>query len=270
MTIPAEWLHDPFFQQAVHEKIISDGITHLPVKYFDVSSLIAFFLVDYDKAQNLIPTKKVKAIRIKGNKALFGLALYDYRSLSDGEPYFEVGSTIMVYPSNQPEPKHPLLDITLPPDRRNTGFWVVDLPVTSKLACDAGKELWGYPKFITPIEFEINATNVMGNVKHPDNPNQAILTLQGKIGTGILAPWADLVLYSELEGNLIRATVDTRTLHGAKIASKGDIVLSVDSSANNHPMSQRLIELGLDNAHPLSVTYTQSLQLRLNEGVIFE
>lgn len=270
MTLPSQWQHDPFFQQAVHEKTISDGITHLPVKYFDASSMIAFFLVDYAKAQNLIPTNKVKVVRLKGNKALFGLALYDYRSLSDGEPYFEVGSTIMVYPSNQPEPKHPLLEITLPPERRNTGFWVVDLPVTSKLACDAGKELWGYPKFITPIEFKVNTTSVMGKVKHPDNLNQAILTLQGKSGRSIPAPWADLVLYSELDGNLIRATADTRTLQGAKIASKGDIMLSVDDSVNNHPMSQRLIELGLNNAQPLSVTYTQSLQLRLNEGVIFE
>lgn len=94
------------------------------------------------------------------------------------------------------------------------------------------------------------------------------MSLSGTIGVSVTAPWADLVLYSMLNDALIRATADTRTLNGAKIATKGNLKLSVDST-NSHPMAQRLNNLDLNGATPFSVTFTDSLQLRLNEGVIF-
>lgn len=266
--LPSAWQSDPFFQQAVNAKPLSDDVAYLPIKYFDASSLIAFFLVDYDKAQSLIDSPDVKVARIKDNKALFGLAFYNYRELSQGEPYFEVASSLLVYPANCPKPKHPLMEMSLPPDRRNTGLWILDLPVTSKQAYTAGKELWGYPKFITEIEFSLNQKNMFGSVKNPNNASQAILTLQGKLGKGVPAPWGDLVMYSQLDSKLIRATAQTRTLNGAKFATKGDLILTVDSQ-NTHPMAERLNALGLNGAMPLSVTFTESLQLRLNEGVVF-
>jgi hypothetical protein len=38
-----KWYADPFFQQATHTRQMSQGQAQLPIKYFDVSSLIAFF-----------------------------------------------------------------------------------------------------------------------------------------------------------------------------------------------------------------------------------
>lgn len=268
MQLNPKWQYDPFFQQAENIKPLSEGAAHLPVKYFDASSFIAFFLVDFSKAADLLPSDKVKVVRLKGNKALVGLAFYNYRELSQGEPYFEVASSLVVYPANQSPPKHPIIEMGLPPDRRNTGLWILDLPVSSKQAYLAGKELWGYPKFVTQIDFSLDDKKFVGSVKYPDNVSKAILTLKGNIGKAIAAPWGDLVLYSILENKLIRATVDTRTLDGAKFASKGDVTLTIDPTAS-HPMAQRLLALGLNGAQPMSVTYTQSLQLRLNEGVIF-
>lgn len=262
------WQHDPFFQQATHSRPMSVGEAPLPIKYFDASSVIAFFMVDYAKAEAVIDTTDVKVVRLPGDKALFGLALYEYRDLTDCEPYHEVASSILVYPSNQEAPKHPLVDMTLPPDRRNTGLWIADLPVTSETAYRAGKELWGYPKFVTKIDFKLDDKDFKGSVKNPDDEQKALLTFEGKIGPSVPAPWGDLVMYSKLNGDLIRATADTRTLKGAKIATKGNLKLSVDAS-NSHPMAQRLNQLGLDGAQPMSVTFTGSLQLRLNEGVIF-
>lgn len=266
-----QWQYDPFFQQAVKAKTLSTGdVNHLPVKYFDASSLIAFFLVDYKKAQQVVHSHQVEVVTLPRNKALFSVAFYDYRELTDGNPYFEVASVILVQPKQRGyhgKSKLPLLDMMLPTDRRNTGFWVVDLPVTDKLACVAGVEGWGYPKFVTSIDFKLSDDGFMGAVKHPRDDTQDIVRLQGQFGNSVPAPWSDLVLYSELDGNLIRATSNTRTLNGAKLAGKGNFVLQVGKST--HPMAQRLRKLGLDGASPLSVTYTDSLQLRLNEGVVF-
>lgn len=263
-----QWRSDPFFQQATHLRQMSQGQAHLPAKYFDASSLLAFFMVDYDKAVSVLDCPKLKVAKLIGNKALFSLAFYDYRELTDGEPYHEVGSSLLVYPADQEAPTHPLVDMTLPPDRRNTGIWICDLPVTTEAAYRAGRELWGYPKFVTEIDFNLDDKTFSSSVKHPEHPQTSILTLSGTIGTSVTAPWGDLVLYSMLNGDLIRATSDTRTLNGAKIATKGDLKLSVDPT-NSHPMAQRLNSLDLNGATPLSVTFTDSLQLRLNEGVIF-
>lgn len=266
-----QWQYDPFFQQAVKQQPLSTGdVNHLPVKYFDASSLIAFFLVDYKKAQQVVRSHQVEVIKLARNKALFSIAFYDYRELTDGNPYFEVSPVILVRPKQagyHAKSKLPLLDMALPTDRRNTGFWVVDLPVTDKLACVAGVEGWGYPKFVTEIDFRLSDDGFMGAVKHPQDNTQDIVRLQGQFGNRVPAPWSDLVLYSELDGDLIRATSNTRTINGAKLAGKGDFVLTVGQST--HPMAQRLRQLGVDGAQPLSVTYTDSLQLRLNEGVVF-
>ena len=264
-----KWHADPFFQQATHTRQMSQGQAQLPIKYFDASSLIAFFMVDYDKAVSVLDNPKLKVAKLIGNKALFSLAFYDYRELTDGEPYHEVASSMLVYPADQDTPAHPLVEMTLPPDRRNTGMWICDLPVTTETACRAGKELWGYPKFVTDIDFNLNDKDFSSSVKHPENPQTSILSLSGTIGVSVTAPWADLVLYSMLNDALIRATADTRTLNGAKIATKGNLKLSVDST-NTHPMTQRLNSLDLNGATPFSVTFTDSLQLRLNEGVIFD
>lgn len=263
-----KWHSDPFFQQATHTREMSKGQVQLPVKYFDASSLLAFFMVDYDKAVSILECPKLKVAKLIGNKALFSLAFYEYRELTDGEPYHEVGSSLLVYPADQEIPAHPLVEMTLPPDRRNTGMWICDLPVTTDAAYRSGKELWGYPKFVTDIHFSLNDKEFSSSVKHPENTQTSILTLSGTIGTSVTAPWGDLVLYSMLNDELIRATSETRTINGAKIATKGDLKLSVDST-NSHPMAQRLNSLDLNGATPFSVTFTDSLQLRLNEGVIF-
>ncbi len=268
-NVTNQWQFDPFFQQPVHTREMTEGSMNLPAKYFDASGLLAFFMVDYDKAVSVVTSDKVKVAKLIGNKALVSLACYDYRELTDGVPYHEVGTAVLVYPANQEAPSHPLVDMTLPPDRRNTGIWICDLPVGTKEACQAGKELWGYPKFVTTIDFSLGNKQFNCSVKNPTDDTISLVTLSGNIGTAVTAPWGDLVLYSELDSKLVRATADTRTLDGAKVATKGDLTLKVDPT-NSHPMAERLNKLGLDGAQPMSVTFTESLQLRLNEGVFFE
>lgn len=263
------WLKDAFFQVATHPKQISTGPMHVPVRYFDASSLIAFFMVDYAKASALVNVPGIEVVQMTENKALFALAFYEYRSLTDGAPYNEVGACIVVQPTGMQPAKHPLMELSLPPDRRQTGMHILHLPVTTQDACAAGCELWGYPKFVTAINFNLSDKEFTGQVMHPDNPQAPLLSLTGKLGMGLPAPWADLVLYSSLNDQLIRATANTRTLDGATFATAGSLKLSLDL-VSGHPMAETLNRLDLDGTSPISATYTHSLQLRLNEGVVVE
>lgn len=263
------WLKDAFFQVATHPKQISTGPMHVPVRYFDASSLIAFFMVDYAKASALVNVPGIEVVQMTENKALFALAFYEYRSLTDGAPYNEVGACIVVQPTGMQPAKHSLMELSLPPDRRQTGMHILHLPVTTQDACAAGCELWGYPKFVTAINFNLNDKKFTGQVMHPDNPQAPLLSLTGKLSMGLPAPWADLVLYSSLNDQLIRATANTRTLDGATFATAGSLKLSLDL-VSGHPMAETLNRLDLDGTSPISATYTHSLQLRLNEGVVVE
>ena len=261
------WLNDAFFQVATYPKHVSTGSMHVPVRYFDASSLIAFFMVNYAKASALVKIPGIEVVPVTENKALFALAFYEYRSLTDGTPYNEVGACMVVQPKGMKAAKHPLMELSLPPDRRQTGMHILHLPVTTEQACAAGKEIWGYPKFVTPIHFSLSDKEFSGQVMHPDHPQSPLLSLTGKLGMGLPAPWADLVLYSQLDEHLIRATANTRTLDGATFATGGSLKLSLDL-VSGHPLAETLNQLDLDGASPISATYTQSLQLRLNEGVV--
>lgn len=261
------WRNDAFFQIPTYLKSLSNGDIQVPVRYFDASSLIAFFTVDYTKAAQLINTPELEVVKLPKYKALFALAFYDYRSLTDGEPYKEVAACLMVQPKGLTLDHHPLIELMLPPDRRQTGMHILHLPVTTPEACVAGREIWGYPKFVTPITFNLSDQEFWGNVMNRDQPEKSLFELSGTLGFSVPAPWADLVLYSQINHQLIRATATTRTQAGARIASCGSLELTLDTS-DSHPMLSSLHALQLNGARPMLVTYTSSLQLRLNEGVV--
>ena len=256
------WNQDPFFQYPLISAPTSQGAVDLPILYYDNSNMIAMFWVDYDAAQNIVGPQELTAIRFAGGKALVALAFYEYRHTAIA-PYNEVGVAIAALPNGCTAPKFPLLSLFYKLDTNRAGFYVVDLPVTTPAACAAGREIWGYPKFVTPISFSLDGARFSGTVSDPERQT-SLLSLSGSAGMGIPGPLLDLVLYSRLEGKLLRTLVNTRG--GGKIALGGSIRLSVSDS--NHVMSRNLRALGLQNARPAFVSYTHTLQLRLNAGAV--
>lgn len=253
-------LKDPFFQYPRTVAHTSEGDVELPIFYYDDSNLMALFRVDYDKAQQLVTPHGVQAVRFTGGKALAGVAFYEYRKTSIAD-YREVGVAIAVVPKGAEAPALPMLSMFRQLDKNTLGFHILDLPVTTPAACAAGKEIWGYPKFVTPIGFVLSGNRFEGTVSDPDSGGR-LLRLSGHTGPGVSGPLLDLVLYSRLDGTMLRTLVNTRG--GGKFCLPGTIRLEVESSA--HPMAQRLITLGLQNARPALVIHTHTLQLRLNAG----
>jgi hypothetical protein len=156
-----------------------------------------------------------------------------------------------------------LLSLFFKLDTHRAGFHVVDLPVTTAAACAAGREIWGYPKFVAPIGFALDGASFRGAVANPDGQG-SLLTLSGKAGWSVPAPLLDLVLYSSLEGRMLRALVNTRG--GGRIGLAGSMRLDVADS--DHAMCRHLRALGLKNAKPAFVSFTRRFQLRLNAGAV--
>jgi hypothetical protein len=256
------WDNDPFFQYPKSVVSTSEGNVTLPILYFDNSNMIAIFRVDYNSAQAMVDPHHLTAIRFSGGKALVGVAFYEYRN-SSIKPYNEVGVVIAALPNGTIAPKFPLLSLFYSLDINRASLYIVDLPVTTAAACAAGKEIWGYPKFVTPISFELIGRKFNGSVRHPDS-SSSILTMSGNAGVGVAGPLLDLVLYSSHQGKTLRTLVNTRG--GGRISLPGSIRLQAGDS--DHPMTNRLIKLGLKDAKPAFVSYTHRLQSRLNAGAV--
>lgn len=255
-----KWNQDYFFQYPRTVIPTSEGDVEMPIMYYDDSVMMALFRVDHERAQAMVADQGLQAVRIAGNKALVGLAFYQYRQTSIAD-YNEVGVAIAVVPNGTAEPSLPLLSMFRTLDKAPIGFYIVDLPVTTKAACAAGREIWGYPKFVTPIGFKQTGRQFEGSVTDPQT-GKNLVRLSGKLGAGVPAPLLDLVLYSRHDNRLLRTLVNTRG--GAKACLPGSLRVSV--AASRHPMAQRLAALGLDQARPVFVFHSDKLQLRLNAG----
>jgi hypothetical protein len=223
------------------------------------------FHVDAERARAVLNDPDLDVALSAGGKVLVGIAFYEYRHTAIGV-YNEVGVAIHVRLKNGKAPTWPLLNLTRTQDKMTTGLHIIDLPVTTDAACSAGREIWGFPKFVTPISFALKGRCFRGTVTDPGNGSE-LLCLEGNAGfVGIRGPLLDLTLYSRhQEGQLLRTLVNTRG--GAQVASGGSLRLTFNATST-HPMVARLQALGLQGAQPWGVSYSNALQVRLNAGAV--
>ncbi len=254
--------NDPFFQypQTVHRTC--EGDVRLPIFYYRSSNLIAMFLADFPRACDMLRDTEFTPIRFANGKALVGVAFYEYRQSSIGA-YNEVGVAVAATPRGVSAGRLPLLSLFRHPDNHQVGFHVIDLPVTTPVACAAGCELWGFPKFVTSISFSLKGRAFSGTVAEPET-DRPMLKLEGKAGPGLPAPLISPVLFSQNRGRVLRTAVITRG--GGRLCLPGSLRLRLFDSS--HRMAENLYRLGLAGRKPAFVTYTNRLQLRLPAGAV--
>jgi hypothetical protein len=251
---------DPFFQVPQSTHTTTQGPIDLPILYFDVSTLLAFFVVNRDAVEAKLSGTGLQPALTFGRRALVAIAHYEYRQTGVGA-YNEVGLGLPVLPEGAPTPRNPIQALYGSVDKRHLGFHVLDLPVTTPLANAGGRELWGYPKFVAPIPFHLDRKSFDSSVIDPDG-NGDIFTLSGRLLPSLPAPPMSLVLYSHHQGNLVRATVNAR----GRMNLRPGRSLQLRVGESSHHMARNLRDLGLDEARPAIVLDTHRFQSRLNAG----
>ena len=251
---------DPFFCVPRSTHATSQGDVELPIFYDDSTAVLAFFKCDRDRAAALLPAERFLPTLTWYSSALVGLALFEYRSTSIG-PYNEVGLAIPALWKKGPVPRCPATDLFRSVYTRQVGFHIVDLPVTTAVAHAAGRELWGYPKFVTPIDFALQKKQLLCRVHDPSKLGN-IMTLKGKLGVGVPCPALDLVNFDRLGGRDLRTIIQTRG--GGHLRRRGTVRLRI--GAASHSMADHLHALGLDHAQPLAIWVGTRFQSRLNQG----
>lgn len=255
---------EPFFQVPRTTAETSQGPIELPILYGDVHVAYAFFHSPTSAVVPLLAGTGLQPVPISGARCLVGIACYRYRDTSVG-PYHEVGVVVPAAPRGEgatlaglPE----LLRTRTRPEERHVGFHVLHLPVTTEVANAAGRELWGYPKFVTPIDVELDTRALRCTIDDPDD-DSTIMRLEGPLGVGLTVPALSLLTYSVRDDQVLRTTVDVR---GGMRAHLGRGV-RLDVGRSRHAMADTLLGLGLDGATPDLILTTTTFQSRLNAGV---
>ncbi len=247
-----------FFNVPQREVPTSAGPCPLPILYHDVSVLQGFFPVNRDAAERKLEGTGLRPVTV-GRKAMAGLALYEYRKTSVGA-YNEVGLCLVTYREGEEQPNL-LADFRRNSWERGLAMHVLDLPVTTEAANAAGREIWGFPKFVTDIPLTFGKDRFSGSVLDPRS-GSPIMKLEGTLGRSVTVPGFDLVLYSHLDNRLVKTVVDVdaryRTYRGNRLR------LTVGES--NHRMAKNLRELGMDGMSPIIVQESVYFHSRLHGG----
>ena len=228
----------------LQRRVLSNGAEcFLPIRYFDVQCLVATFLAAPDRASELLEGAGLQPVLQEDGRALVDLYCIEYRRTDIG-PYNEVGLTVRA---------------TAPGDPIAANY-VVNLPVTTAIANRAGREIWGYNKFVAAID--VNSEGKTFSTVLRDSDHEIIGALEGARSGSAPAPATDILTFSLDRGRLIKTTIRVLT---PSLASSGDsFVFKVGMS--RHPMTSNLRMLSLDGARPVLIHYTDPFQALLFPG----
>jgi Acetoacetate decarboxylase (ADC) len=228
----------------LQRRVLSNGAEcFLPIRYFDVQCLVATFLAAPDRASELLEGAGLQPVLQEDGRALVDLYCIEYRRTDIG-PYNEVGLTVRA---------------TAPGDPIAANY-VVNLPVTTAIANRAGREIWGYNKFVAAID--VNSEGKTFSTVLRDSDHEIIGALEGARSGSAPAPATDILTFSLDRGRLIKTTIRVLT---PSLAGSGDsFVFKVGTSS--HPMTSNLRTLSLDGARPVLIHYTDPFQALLFPG----
>jgi hypothetical protein len=224
--------------------VLSDGaVCPLPIRYFDLQYLVLTFLTDIDRAADLLRGTGLRAVPQEDGKAIVQFGCFEYRQTDIG-PYNEMGLVILATASGDPAP----------------ASYVVNLPVNTAFANRAGREIWGYNKFVADIEFKNDGRNFSATLH--DHEKALICSLEGKRGPSVPLPPTDILTFSVLEGTLIKTLI--RLLTPLQLGNGDSFLLKVGPS--DHQMARNLRALALDGARPVLLQYADPAQSLLFAG----
>jgi Acetoacetate decarboxylase (ADC) len=228
----------------LQRRVLSDGTEcPLPIRYFDVQCLVATFLTGPERAAALLGGTNLRAISQEDGKAVVLLYCIEYRKTDIG-PYNEVGLTVLAAAPGDPVPAN----------------YVVNLPVSTAVASRAGREIWGYNKFVADIDVKSDARKFSTVLR--DTGHEMICALEGERGASVPAPPADILTFTLLEGRVIKTNIQVLTPF--QTSSGESFVFKVGTS--RHPMTSNLKTVGIDRARPVLVQYADPFQALLFPG----
>jgi hypothetical protein len=125
-----------------------------PARFPDASSAVGLFVVPAGAAQALIRESGFEVAPVLPGRAVFSLSCVHYRE-SDCGTYNEIAMGFFVRKQPGRPRGVPYLGTWWDIARDDAASHIWKLPVTTRLANDAGVLMWGFPKTVEEIDFEV-------------------------------------------------------------------------------------------------------------------
>jgi len=221
-----------------------------PALFPDASSAVGLFPVPAVAAQALIRDSGFKVAELWPGRAAFSLACCHYRE-SDCGVYDEIALAFFVKPLHGRPSGIPYLGTWLDIARNDSATHVWKLPVTTRLANDAGILMWGFPKTIEGIDFELAAGRATFRLRMGD---REVLSYSVPATGKRKQPPSASAVYSNYEGAPHVTTLKSEFADVGVHFGGGRLTLG------DHPVAAQLRTLGLPR-RPLVATWMGRLSL---------
>jgi hypothetical protein len=205
----------------------------IPVEVRDASAHMASFFVPAAAAQDLIAYSDLEVAEPLPGRAVCTIAFMRYVD-SDLGPYHEVAVAFLVRHKGM----EPASTFTKSAEvaRGFLGAFIHQLPVNQEFTLEAGRDIWGFPKFLADIDLDL-AGRVARCTLHHDG--DLVLSLSIRRGVRMPARGSSVDAYSRADG-VLRRTAWSMEPRGVRGRPGGAVLWLGD-----HPMAKELRGLGL-------------------------
>lgn len=215
----------------------------LPVMYYRDDSFMGFFSAAYEPVRALLPSRELFPVTLPNGRATLAVIAFNYMETSIG-PYGEVGIAI---PCTHQRQAPPLLPLILEGQYPGWGGFVLHLPVTSLVARDGGRVIYGYTKFVADMDFQKRPAYQSVRLAEGD---AHILTLTVRQRGLPLKDNRPLITYSVRNGELIKTSVPSRAVYQlGLVPGSGRLELG------DHPIADELRSLDISTTAIVTKNY---------------
>ncbi len=215
----------------------------IPVEIRDASAHMASFLVPAAAAQDLIRASGLDVAEPLPGRAVCTLAFMRY---VDGDlgPYHEVAVAFLVRHKGM----EPASTFTKSAEvvRGFLGAFIHQLPVNQEFTLEAGRTIWGFPKFLADIDLDLAGPVACCTLRHD---GELVLTLAIRRGVPLPARGSSVDAYSHADG-VLRRTAWAMQVRGARGRPGG-----ANLSLGDHPIAKELRGLGLPRRAAFSASF---------------
>ena len=237
--------------------------TQVPMFFYRIGLRVLNYFVDYDHVLPILEGTGLAPVRFFNGKAVASLTFFNYREVTIGA-YDEVVVSAIVYPEALGPPPMPLSQLLFVKNGyrwRNMGMYVIEMPVTIPAARAAGREIWGFPKFVTQIPNELSGNRFAFSVMDPKG-NEPIVSVRGEMGPGFSAKGFDLVAFTNYEDTIFKVVTEV----SGKVKNCTCRHCEVTVGPGGHRMAENIRTLGIDTAKPFAVMSADDVKTKLNPG----
>jgi hypothetical protein len=249
-----------FFESAKPVRTVTHGKAtfQLPILYFRDDFFALFFSADPKRIRAVMPSSRLHPVLLNARRAMVGIGAFNYIDTSIGS-YGEVAVVIpAVY---GPSPPSILIPALVESRWQGFGLLVMHLPVTKRVARDAGRGEWGYTKFLAGMRFVITPEYMECRMSEGEKHILTIRVVRRGIAIRDCKP---LITFSVKEGNLIRTTIPQKGTCRFSIRPAGSFL-----KLGDHPVSASIRELGISEKPFMSRYYLERSGI-LPSGQIME